>query len=86
MMLLGGLQWLSASYGKGSQNSTAKDTANKESTVSAGRTVSIESGKDTDIIGSHDESKTATGSLLSGDTVKGKDIEAKKIKELQDVR
>lgn len=33
MMLLGGLQGLSASYGKGSQNSTAKDTANKESTV-----------------------------------------------------
>lgn len=53
MMLLGGLQGLSASYGKGSQNSTEKDTANKESTVSAGRTVSIESGKDTDIIGSH---------------------------------
>ena len=52
-MLLGGLQGLSASYGKGGQNSTAKDTANKESTVSAGRTVSIESGKDTDIIGSH---------------------------------
>ena len=44
MMLLGGLQGLSASYGKGSQNSTAKDTASKESTVSAGRTVSIESG------------------------------------------
>lgn len=43
-MLLGGLQGLSASYGKGSQNSTAKDTASKESTVSAGRTVSIESG------------------------------------------
>ena len=53
MMLLGGLQGLSGSYGKGSQNSTAKDTANKESTVFAGRTVSIESGKDTDIIGSH---------------------------------
>lgn len=53
MMLLGGLQGLSASYGKGSQNSTVKDTANKESTVFAGRTVSIESGKDTDIIGSH---------------------------------
>ena len=53
MMLLGGLQGLSASYGKGGQNSTAKDTANKENTVSAGRTVSIESGKDTDIIGSH---------------------------------
>lgn len=44
MMLLGGLQGLSASYGKGSQNSTAKDTVSKESTVSAGRTVSIESG------------------------------------------
>lgn len=43
-MLLGGLQGLSASYGKGSQNSTAKDMASKESTVSAGRTVSIESG------------------------------------------
>lgn len=53
MMLLGGLQGLSASYGKGSQNSTAKDTAIKESTVFAGRTVSIESGKYTDIIGSH---------------------------------
>ena len=44
MMLLGGLQGLSASYGKGGQNSIAKDTASKESTVSAGRTVSIESG------------------------------------------
>ena len=44
MMLLGGLQRLSASYGKGGQNSIAKDTASKESTVSAGRTVSIESG------------------------------------------
>ena len=43
-MLLGGLQGLSASYGKGGQNSIAKDTASKESTVSAGRTVSIESG------------------------------------------
>lgn len=53
MMLLGGLQGLSASYGKGGQNSIAKDTAHKESTVSAGRTVSIESGKDTDITGSH---------------------------------
>ena len=40
----------------------------------------------TTTIKSHDESKTATGSLLSGDTVKEKDIEAKKIKELQDVR
>ena len=52
MMLLGGLLGLSASYGKGGQNSIAKDTASKESTVSAGRTVSIKSGKDTDIIGS----------------------------------
>ena len=43
-MLLGGLQGLSASYGKGGQNSIAKDTASKESTVSARRTVSIESG------------------------------------------
>ena len=48
----GGLQGLSASYGKGGQNSIAKDTAHKESIVSAGRTVSIESGRDTNIIGS----------------------------------
>lgn len=53
MMLLGGLQGLSASYGKGGQNSIAKDTVHKESTVSAGRIARIESGKDTDIIGSH---------------------------------
>lgn len=63
MMLLGGLQGLSAFYGKGSQNSTAKDTANKESTVSAGRTVSIESGKDTDIIGSHVKAEQVTANV-----------------------
>lgn len=49
MMLLGGLQGLSASYGKGGQNSIAKDTVHKESTVSAGRIARIDSGKDTDI-------------------------------------
>lgn len=63
MMLLGGLQGLSASYGKGSQNSTAKDTASKESTVSAGRTVSIESGKDTDIIGSQVKAEQVTANV-----------------------
>lgn len=62
-MLLGGLQGLSASYGKGSQNSTAKDTASKESTVSAGRTVSIESGKDTDIIGSQVKAEQVTANV-----------------------
>ena len=62
-MLLGGLQGLSASYGKGSQNSTAKDTANKGSTVFAGRTVSIESGKDTDIIGSHVKAEQVTANV-----------------------
>ena len=59
----GGLQGLSASYGKGSQNSTAKDTAHKESTVSAGRTVSIESGKDTDIIGSQVKAEQVTANV-----------------------
>ena len=63
MMLLGGLQGLSASYGKGSQNSTAKDTVHKESTVSAGRTVSIESGKDTDIIGSQVKAEQVTANV-----------------------
>ena len=63
MMLLGGLQGLSASYGKGGQNSIAKDTAHKESTVSAGRTVSIESGKDTDIIGSHVKAEQVTANV-----------------------
>ena len=63
MMLLGGLQGLSASYGKGSQNSTAKDTAHKESTVSAGRTVSIESGKDTNIIGSQVKAEQVTANV-----------------------
>ena len=59
----GGLQGLSASYGKGSQNSTAKDTVHKESTVSAGRTVSIESGKDTDIIGSQVKAEQVTANV-----------------------
>ena len=59
----GGLQGLSASYGKGSQNSTAKDTVHKESTVSAGRTVSIESGKDTNIIGSQVKAKQVTANV-----------------------
>ena len=59
----GGLQGLSASYGKGSQNSTAKDTVHKESTVSAGRTVSIESGKDTSIIGSQVKAKQVTANV-----------------------
>ena len=59
----GGLQGLSASYGKGSQNSTAKDTMHKESTVSAGRTVSIESGKDTDIIGSQVKAEQVTANV-----------------------
>ena len=59
----GGLQGLSASFGKGSQNSTAKDTAHKESTVSAGRTVSIESGKDTDIIGSQVKAEQVTANV-----------------------
>ena len=56
----GGLQGLSASYGKGGQNSIAKDTAHKESTVSAGRTVSIQSGKDTNIIGSQVKAEQVT--------------------------
>ncbi len=59
----GGLQGLSASYGKGSQNSTAKDTVHKESTVSAGRTVSIESGKDTNIIGSQVKAEQVTANV-----------------------
>ena len=59
----GGLQGLSASYGKGGQNSIAKDTAHKESTVSAGHTVSIESGKDTDIIGSHAKAEQVTANV-----------------------
>ena len=59
----GGLQGLSASFGKGSQNSTAKDTVHKESTVSAGRTVSIESGKDTDIIGSQVKAEQVTANV-----------------------
>ena len=59
----GGLQGLSASYGKGGQNSIAKDTAHKESTVSAGRTVSIQSGKDTDIIGSQVKAEQVTANV-----------------------
>ena len=59
----GGLQGLSASFGKGGQNSIAKDTAHKESTVSAGRTVSIESGKDTDIIGSQVKAEQVTANV-----------------------
>ena len=59
----GGLQGLSASYGKGGQNSIAKDTAHKESTVSAGRTVSIESGKDTNIIGSQVKAEQVTANV-----------------------
>ena len=59
----GGLQGLSASYGKGGQNSIAKDTAHKESTVSAGRIASIESGKDTDIIGSQVKAKQVTANV-----------------------
>ena len=58
-----GLQGLSASYGKGGQNSIAKDTAHKESTVSAGRTVSIESGKDTNIIGSQVKAEQVTANV-----------------------
>ena len=59
----GGLQGLSASFGKGGQNSIAKDTAHKESAVSAGRTVSIESGKDTDIIGSQVKAEQVTANV-----------------------
>ena len=59
----GGLQGLSASYGKGVQNSIAKDTTHKESTVSAGRTVSIKSGKDTDIIGSQVKAEQVTANV-----------------------
>ena len=59
----GGLQGLSASFGKGGQNSIAKDTAHKESTVSAGRTVSIESGKDTNIIGSQVKAEQVTANV-----------------------
>ena len=59
----GGLQGLSASYGKGGQNSIAKDTAHKESTVSAGRIARIESGKDTDIIGSHVKAEQVTANV-----------------------
>ena len=59
----GGLQGLSASYGKGGQNSTAKDTVHKESTVSAGRIARIESGKDTDIIGSQVKAEQVTANV-----------------------
>lgn len=59
----GGLQGLSASYGKGGQNSIAKNTAHKESTVSAGRIARIESGKDTDIIGSHVKAEQVTANV-----------------------
>ena len=59
----GGLQGLSASYGKGVQNSIAKDTTHKESAVSAGRTVSIKSGKDTDIIGSQVKAEQVTANV-----------------------
>ena len=59
----GGLQGLSASFGKGGQNSIAKDTAHKESTVSAGRIARIESGKDTNIIGSQVKAEQVTANV-----------------------
>lgn len=63
MMLLGGLQGPSASYGKGGQNSIAKDTAHKESTVSDRRIARIESGNDTNIIGSQVKAEQVTANV-----------------------